>query len=175
MAPKHEADGPTRLAGESSIALERLSPAERRVFDLVLDGLSTQAIADKLVLSEATIRSHLTHIYEKLGVHGRIELLARRASEGFVGGTDDPGAAAASPYCTAPWIATTFAIVGIAAGFVVPASAIVFGPALMGLGFALGRRLPAERRWARIPVLGAGAILTVEAVMLGLLFRPGLG
>ncbi|MES2208611.1 MAG: helix-turn-helix transcriptional regulator [Chloroflexota bacterium] len=173
MVPKHEADGPTRLAGESSIALERLSPAERRVFDLALDGLSTQAIADELVLSEATIRSHLTRIYAKLGVQGRIELLAKMASEGFIAVPDDPGVAAASPYGAVPWIATTFAIVGIVAGFVVPGSAIVFGPALTALGFALGRRLPAERRWARIPVLGAGAILCVEAVMLGLLFRPG--
>lgn len=173
MAPKHEADGPGRPAGESSIALGLLSPAERRVFDKALDGLSTQAIADELVLSEATIRSHLTRIYAKFGVRGRIELLARMASDGFVAALDDPGAASSSPYGSAPWIATTAAIVGIAAGFVVPASAIVFGPALMALGVALGRRLPAERRWARIPVLGAGAILSVEAVMLGLLFRLG--
>jgi len=156
------------------MALDRLSPAERRVLELVLGGFSTQAIADKLVLSEATIRSHLTRIYEKLGVHGRIELLARSASEGFAGGAADVSMAAPSPYDAAPWIATTFAIVGIAAGFVVPASAIVFGPALIALGISLGRRLPAERRWARIPVLGAGAILTAEAAMLGLLFRPGV-
>jgi hypothetical protein len=54
-------------------------------------------------------------------------------------------------------------------------SAIIFGPALLVLGLALGRRLPAELRWARIPLLAAGAILSAGAVMVGLFYRavPG--
>jgi DNA-binding CsgD family transcriptional regulator len=162
------------MPGESSVALERLSPAERRVFDLALRGLSTKEMADELALSEATIRGHLTRIYAKLEVQGRIELLARMASVGAAV-PNEPAAVAASPYGAAPWIATTFAIVGLAAGLVVPPSAIIFGPALLVLGFAVGRRLPAELRWARIPLLAAGAILSVGAVMVGLFLRavPG--
>jgi DNA-binding CsgD family transcriptional regulator len=72
MTQEREADGSKPLP-DASIALERLSPAERRVFDLALLGLSTKEIADELVLSEATIRGHLTRIYAKLGVQGRIE------------------------------------------------------------------------------------------------------
>ena len=49
-----------------SLPLERLSPAERRVFDLALDGRPTQGIAEELVITEATVRSHLTRIYAKL-------------------------------------------------------------------------------------------------------------
>jgi DNA-binding CsgD family transcriptional regulator len=176
MAQVHGPDGPKPMPGEPSIALERLSLAERRVFDLALRGLSTKEIADELVLSEATIRSHLTRIYAKLGVQGRIELLARaRMASVGVAIPNEPAAVAASPYRAAPWIATTFAIVGLAAGVVVPPSAIIFGPVLLVLGLAVGRRLPAELRWARIPLLAAGAILSVGAAMVGLLFRavPG--
>lgn len=171
MAPGQASDRPSQLAEMSAIDPQRLSPAERRVFDLAASGLSTLAIANELVLSEATIRSHLTHIYAKFGVQGRIELLARMADPRAT--VREGPSVAASPFAAAPWIAMAFAIVGLAAGLVVPMSAIVFGPALLALGLALGRRLPAERRWARIPVLGAGAILVVEVAMLGLLFASG--
>jgi DNA-binding NarL/FixJ family response regulator len=80
MVREHPADEPKPVPGEAAVAIERLSPAERRVFDLALRGLATKEIADELVLSEATIRGHLTRIYAKLEVQGRIELLARMAS-----------------------------------------------------------------------------------------------
>lgn len=168
---------PPRVVGEiaTSLPLGRLSPAERRVFDLALDGRSSQAIADDLVLSEATIRSHLTRIYAKLEVRGRMDLLARVAtSEGTATAEIDlREPAATSSYGAAPWIATILAVIGIAAGFAVPVSAIVFGPVLLILGLILSRWLPDERRWARFPLLAAGAILCGEALMIGLLFRPG--
>jgi DNA-binding CsgD family transcriptional regulator len=71
-----QSDRPASLSGEPTPeVLERLTPAERQVFDLAIEGHPTRAIADKLNLSEATIRSHLTRIYAKLGVRGRVELL----------------------------------------------------------------------------------------------------
>lgn len=159
----------------TSLPLDRLSPAERRVFDLTLDGRSTKSIADKLVLSEATVRSHLTRIYAKLEVRGRMDLLGRMAASGgaVTATIDSPAPSIASPYGAAPWIATISAVIGIAAGFVVPPSAMVFGPALIILGLVCGRRLPADRRWARFPLLGAGGILVLEGLTIGLLFRPG--
>jgi DNA-binding CsgD family transcriptional regulator len=62
-----------------------LSPGERRVFDEALLGLSVREIAERLVLTEATVKTHLAHIYGKLGVRGRVDLLARLRQE-----PDDP-------------------------------------------------------------------------------------
>jgi len=46
------------------------------VLDEALTGAPTRAIAERLTLSEATVRSHLSRIYVKLGVSGRVALLA---------------------------------------------------------------------------------------------------
>lgn len=56
--------------------LSLLSPREREVLDVAIEGLSARDMARRLSLSEATVRSHLSAIYSKLGVSGRIELLA---------------------------------------------------------------------------------------------------
>jgi DNA-binding CsgD family transcriptional regulator len=56
--------------------LSELSPAERTVVAAALRGLSVREMATELVLGEATVKTHLAHIYAKLGVRGRIELLA---------------------------------------------------------------------------------------------------
>lgn len=55
----------------------RLSPAEQRVLASALQGGSVREIAAELFLSDATVKTHLAHIYAKLGVNGRLELLAR--------------------------------------------------------------------------------------------------
>ncbi len=57
--------------------LSLLSPREREVLAAAVEGLSAREMAQRLSLSEATVRSHLSAIYSKLGVSGRIELLAR--------------------------------------------------------------------------------------------------
>lgn len=69
-----------RLHGEDvegSPELSTLSPREREVLDAALEGLSARAIARRLSLTEATVRSHLSAIYSKFEVAGRVELLAR--------------------------------------------------------------------------------------------------
>lgn len=55
-------------------SLDRLTPAERRVADLVAHGLSNAAVAAELFLSEHTVASHLKHIYAKLDVPSRVAL-----------------------------------------------------------------------------------------------------
>lgn len=57
--------------------LSLLSRREREVLEAALEGLSARAIASRFSLTEATVRSHLSAIYSKLGVAGRVELLAR--------------------------------------------------------------------------------------------------
>lgn len=63
---------------EASIArLSALTPAEQAVLDHALTGVPAREIAERLSLSEATVRSHLSSIYVKLGVSGRVALLAQ--------------------------------------------------------------------------------------------------
>jgi DNA-binding CsgD family transcriptional regulator/tetratricopeptide (TPR) repeat protein len=57
---------------------DRLTPQERRVFELAAEGLSNDAIASRLRVSAGTVKTHLEHIYAKLGVHSRRELMLRR-------------------------------------------------------------------------------------------------
>lgn len=57
--------------------LANLTPGERRVLDEALLGLTIHEIAARLFLSEATVKTHLTHAYDKLGVRGRVDLMAR--------------------------------------------------------------------------------------------------
>ncbi len=52
----------------------QLSPREREVAELVADGLSNSAIAERLVVSVRTVTSHLDHAYTKLGIGSRTEL-----------------------------------------------------------------------------------------------------
>jgi ATP/maltotriose-dependent transcriptional regulator MalT len=64
-----------RLTGRN--AADRLTPRETEVFGLVRTGLTNRGIADALVVSEATVKVHIRHIYEKLGVRTRAEALAQ--------------------------------------------------------------------------------------------------
>ena len=59
---------------------EGLTPAERRVADLVANGRTNAEVAATLFLAERTVASHLTHVYAKLGVRSRTEL-ARKLAE----------------------------------------------------------------------------------------------
>lgn len=52
-----------------------LTERERDVIGLVCEGLQNRAIADRLMLSETTVRHHLTSIFAKLGLESRLELL----------------------------------------------------------------------------------------------------
>jgi DNA-binding CsgD family transcriptional regulator/tetratricopeptide (TPR) repeat protein len=58
-----------------------LTPTERRVAELVAQGLQTKQVAGRLFVSPKTVEGHLSRIYTKLGVHSRTEL-AHRLGEG---------------------------------------------------------------------------------------------
>lgn len=73
---------PASTADPPALDLSALSPAEREVAALALTGLSSHAIAAELVVSESTVHTHLTHIYQKLGVRNRLELLAAASRQG---------------------------------------------------------------------------------------------
>jgi DNA-binding NarL/FixJ family response regulator len=67
--------------------LARLAPQQRRVLQLLVDGLSTQAMATELEVAPRTVRGHIQSIFQKLDLHSRLEVLAwirgRVVSEDF--------------------------------------------------------------------------------------------
>lgn len=60
--------------------MEGLSPSELSVAELVAEGRTNREIASALFLQERTVASHLTHIYAKLGVRSRTELVRQLLS-----------------------------------------------------------------------------------------------
>ncbi len=72
-----------REAGEREIA-GVLTPRELQIVRLVASGLHNKEIADKLGISEGTVKIHLHHIYEKLHVDGRLELTLYAQDKGLV-------------------------------------------------------------------------------------------
>jgi len=59
-----------------------LTPTERRVAELVAEGLQTKEVAARLFVSPKTVEGHLSHIYGKLGVTSRTELARRLGQDG---------------------------------------------------------------------------------------------
>jgi DNA-binding NarL/FixJ family response regulator len=53
----------------------RLTPREKEVYALAIEGVSNGDIATKLGISPFTVKLHMTHIYEKMQVYSRIELI----------------------------------------------------------------------------------------------------
>lgn len=61
---------------DGSDLIEYLTSSEREVLDQLARGLTTREIAQMRHNSEATIKSHLTAIYRKLGARNRVEAIA---------------------------------------------------------------------------------------------------
>lgn len=71
-------------AARTSDASGPLSERERAVLDLLSEGCTAQEVATRLVISVHTARTHLKHIYAKLGARNRIEALERARSLGLL-------------------------------------------------------------------------------------------
>ncbi len=69
----------TRIGGRAP-STGQLTPTERRVADLVAQGLSTKRVAAALVVAPKTVEGHLSKIYAKLGVQTRAQLAHRYES-----------------------------------------------------------------------------------------------
>lgn len=61
-----------------------LTPRELEVLSLVAAGNSNRQIGQLLMLSEATVKSHLVHIYDKLGVRSRTSAVAAAREQGVI-------------------------------------------------------------------------------------------
>ncbi|MBR7744276.1 response regulator transcription factor [Phycicoccus sp. BSK3Z-2] len=64
-----------------------LTGREREVLALVALGTTNRAIATRLLVSEATVKTHLVHVYEKLGVVDRAAAVAVAYDRGILGGS----------------------------------------------------------------------------------------
>lgn len=65
-----------------------LTPRELEVLQLLADGLSTRAIADRLTLSMSTVRNHAQNILSKLDAHSKLEAVSVAMRQGIVGRPD---------------------------------------------------------------------------------------
>lgn len=66
-------------------AFPQLTDREREILDLIAQGLTNQAIADRLVLSQKTIRNQVSTIFSKLQVADRAEAIVRARKAGLGG------------------------------------------------------------------------------------------
>jgi LuxR family transcriptional regulator, maltose regulon positive regulatory protein len=72
-------------AGELQELREDLSEGELRVLRYLPSNLSAPEIAGELYLSLNTVKTHMRHIYAKLGVHRRTEAVERARALGLLG------------------------------------------------------------------------------------------
>jgi DNA-binding NarL/FixJ family response regulator len=75
-----------RAAFESETAVREvaLTARELEIVRMVAEGLRNRAIADRLAITEGTVKVHLHNIYEKLGVDGRLELVLCAQQKGLL-------------------------------------------------------------------------------------------
>ncbi len=66
----------------NAMGLKLLTPREEQVVALVADGLSNREAARELSLSENTVKKYLFHIFDKLGISSRVELVLFAVSHG---------------------------------------------------------------------------------------------
>jgi DNA-binding NarL/FixJ family response regulator len=67
----------TGRQADSKCSVGALTPRERQITLLVSEGFTDKLVAEQLNLAEATVKSHLHHIYQKLGIPNRTALSAR--------------------------------------------------------------------------------------------------
>jgi two-component system nitrate/nitrite response regulator NarL len=65
-----------RRADNRTERLSLLTGRERQIMNLVSEGLSNKEIARKVKLADGTIKVHLHHVFEKLGISNRTSLAA---------------------------------------------------------------------------------------------------
>jgi DNA-binding NarL/FixJ family response regulator len=65
-------------------AIDELTSREREVFDLLARGLSNPEICKQLIISEATAKTHVAHILQKLGLRDRVQAVIYAYETGLV-------------------------------------------------------------------------------------------
>jgi DNA-binding NarL/FixJ family response regulator len=73
---------PTEI--EPPTAVAELTPREQEVLALLVRGLSNPEICEQLVISEATAKTHVAHILQKLGLRDRVQAVIYAYESGLV-------------------------------------------------------------------------------------------
>ena len=74
-----------QAAAPAAGAFGELSKRERETLALLAEGLSNSEIAERLGISEKTVRNHLSHLFDKLGVWSRAQAIVFARDHGFRG------------------------------------------------------------------------------------------
>jgi len=74
-----------RMPAGPDPAFDALSRRERETLALLADGLSNAEIAERLGISEKTVRNHLSNLFDKLGVWSRAQAIVFARDHGFSG------------------------------------------------------------------------------------------
>ena len=74
----------TRRESMASDPTRTLTARELEIVRMIAQGLRNKAIAERLLISEGTVKIHLHNVYEKLGLDGRLELMLHAQKQGLV-------------------------------------------------------------------------------------------
>jgi pimeloyl-ACP methyl ester carboxylesterase/DNA-binding CsgD family transcriptional regulator len=80
-----EFSGVESKPAEEAAAFRALSAREREVLTAINEGLSNAQIAEQLRLSEKTVRNHVSHVFDKLGVSTRAQAMVFARDHGYRG------------------------------------------------------------------------------------------
>jgi DNA-binding NarL/FixJ family response regulator len=79
---------PKLLSRDTTQRMPSLSKREREIMDLLAQGLTGEDVAERLVLSSETVKTHIRNAMTKLEAHTRVHAVAIALREGFISGPD---------------------------------------------------------------------------------------
>jgi len=79
------------LSRKTTQRMPSLSKREREIMDLLAQGLTGEDVAERLVLSSETVKTHIRNAMTKLEAHTRVHAVAIALREGFISGPDSDG------------------------------------------------------------------------------------
>ena len=77
---------PALLSRRATQRLPGLSPREREIMDLLAQGLTGEQVAERLVLSAETVKTHIRNAMTKLEASTRVHAVAIALREGYISG-----------------------------------------------------------------------------------------